>query len=245
MADEGGGVRSKRRRVRYTIEMLGWRQGLLETVSQRFMSDAGDDQSFDRRFGTDTAGAVEVGELGIGDDVRRGQAIRYLPSPARVTRWMLAHVDVDHATRTFVDLGCGKGRVLLVAAEYPFRRVIGVDISSELSTIARRNVERFRGASQRCAEVDVVTTDVTAYEFPDGDLLIHLYHPFEPEVTETVLHRLQIALDSAPRRVTIAYLAYTAAVEPVRAVFARFPSWHEIRYEQSVRGHYDWLFYTN
>jgi predicted RNA methylase len=245
MANQGGGARSRPRRIKYTIESLGWRRGVLETVSHRFVPDAGDDRSFDRRFGTDTAGAVEVADLGIGDECRRGQAIRYLPSPAGVTRWMLNHVDVDHATRTFIDLGCGKGRVLLVASEYPFRRVIGVDISSELGDIARRNVERFRTASRRCAEVDVVTGDVTSFDFPDGDLVIHLYHPFESEVTEAVLRRLQVALDSAPRRVTVAYLAYTAAVQSVQAVFARFPLWHQTRYEQSVRGHYDWLVYTN
>src|ERR1044071_2992417 len=88
------------------------------------------DRSFDRAFGTDTAGSVSPPHLGIADDHARTQAILYLPSPARVTRWMLDHVGIDHRDFSFVDLGCGKAPVVLIASEYPFRQVVGVEIST-------------------------------------------------------------------------------------------------------------------
>jgi SAM-dependent methyltransferase len=183
--------------------------------------------------------------LGIADEARREQAILYLPSPARVTRWMLDNVGIDHRTFSLVDLGCGKGRVLLVAADYPFERIVGVEISPALCEIARANVTRYQPRSRRCRAVDVLNVDASAFEFPTTNLLLHLYHPFEPSLTSEVLARLEQSVRATPRKVVVAYLLYTSAVEAVEAVFARFPWLTRRRYEQSVLGHYNWLFYEN
>jgi SAM-dependent methyltransferase len=203
------------------------------------------DRSFDRRFGTDTGGKVATGDLGISDAERQEQAILYLPSPAPVTRWMLENVGLDHREYSFVDLGCGKGRVVLCAAAYPFKRVVGVDISESLVQIARRNVDIFPARARRCDDVQVLNADATTLDFPETNILLHLYHPFESEVTAAVLGRLEQSLAQKPRRVVIAYLLYTAAVPGVREVFGRFPWLKETRYEHSLLGNYDWLFFSN
>jgi SAM-dependent methyltransferase len=203
------------------------------------------DRAFDRRYGTDTAGAVDTSALGIDSDERREQAILYLPSPVRVTRWMLESVGIEHGDFTFVDLGCGKGRVLLVAAQYPFRRILGVDISAELTSIARSNAERFRHQAGGCKSIDIVNADATTIDFPETDLLLHLYHPFDPAVTRAVLRRLEASLKGSPRRVRVAYLLYTGAVPAVRGAFSEFGWLREARYAHSLLGNYDWLFYSN
>ena len=203
------------------------------------------DHSFGRQFGTDTTAKVATADLGIEDAVRREQAILYLASPPRVTRWMLDNIGVDYRHFTFVDLGCGKGRVLLIASEYPFQRVVGVEISSELSEIARQNAVRYQPASRAGRRIDVENVDALQFEFPTTNLLVHMYHPFEPELTREVLRHLEASVAALPRRVVIAYLAYTAAVEPVRGVFSEFGWLKQTRYEQSVRGQYNWIFYSN
>jgi SAM-dependent methyltransferase len=221
-----------------------WR-GLADVVSLFVTYSPEDDRSFDRQFGTDTSGRVATSELGIADDETRANAILYLPSPARVTRWMLKNAGIDHREFSFVDLGCGKGRVLLLASEYPFQRVVGVEISSDLSAIARRNIDLYRPASRACRDVTVQNVDATTFEYPDTNVLVHLYHPFEPALTSSVLSRLEQSVKARPRKVVIAYLLYTSATESVETVFARFPWLHQTRTEQSVLGHYDWLFYSN
>ena len=158
---------------------------------------------------------------------------------------MFDHVDVQPSTCTFVDLGCGKGRVLLVAAQRPFLRVVGFEISTELADLARANATRYRPPPVARARIEVVNADVTTVDLPETDLLIHLYHPFEPAVSAAVLGRLEASLASTPRRVTIAYLAYTAAVEPVAEMFSRFPWLRLTRYKQSIRGQYNWMIYAN
>jgi SAM-dependent methyltransferase len=236
---------TKLRRIKYSIASTGLRRGLADTATLLLAYHPDRDHSFDEPFGTDTAGSVQPAQLGIEDSGVREQAILYLPSPARITRWMFDNIGIDHRTFSFVDLGCGKGRVLLVASEYPFQRVIGVEISPQLSAIARQNAARFQPASRRCGNVEVHTGDATTFEFPKTPLLVHLYHPFEPSITEAVLSQLQQSVTDTPRPVAIAYLLYTAALEPVQAVFARFPWLKLRRYEQSVLGQYNWLFYSN
>ena len=233
------------RRVRFTLASLGWRRGLLETATHRWPYEPAKDRSFDDRHGTSTGGSVETDHLGIADTATRDAAILYLPSPESVTNWMLDRVDVVPRDTTFVDLGCGKGRVLLIAAQRPFRRVIGVEISPELAAIAEQNRLEYRPPPSLRADVEIANDDVTTFDMPPGDLLLHLYHPFQPEITAKVLERLERSLADPPRRVVLAYLAYTHAVEPVTAMLADFPWLGPVRYEQSVRGHYNWLIASN
>jgi predicted RNA methylase len=245
MAQSGVVTPGRARRIRFTFESLGWRRAIHETVTARRPYEPAEDRTFDERHGTDTAGAVEPVDLGIEDDATREQAIRYLPSPVRVTRWMLDNVGVDPTSRTFVDLGCGKGRVLLIAAQRPFQRVVGIEISDRLAASAADNAERYVGPPARRAGIDVVTADVTTVDLPATDLLVHAYHPFGADILAAVLARLDTSLAATPRRVTIAYLAYTGAVAEVAATVARFDRLRITRYEQSVRGHYNWLFVEN
>lgn len=237
------GIPGKLRRIRHSIASSGLLRTLSDLTIQLLSYSPEADHRFDRRFGTDTAGSVQPRDLGIADASVREKAILYLPSPPRVTRWMLKHAGIAPPGYTFVDLGCGKGRVLLVASEFSFQRVVGVDISAELCAIARRNVELFRPASR--SDITVFHGDATQFDFPDTALLIHLYHPFDPELTVRILDRLGISIAERPRRVVVAYLLYSAAVPAVEAAFARIPWLQRTRYEHSVTGQYDWLFYSN
>lgn len=236
---------SRFRRVRFSIASTGFRRAAADTLTLVLGYRPDRDASFDRKFSTDTGGSVATSELGIANPESRDRAILYLASPPRVTRWMLDNIGIDHRTFSMVDLGCGKGRVLLVASDYPFERIVGVEISPALCEIARANVERYQPRSRRCRAVEVQNVDATAFEFPATNLLLHLYHPFEPSLTSEVLSRLEQSVRARPRKVVVAYLLYSSAVEAVEEVFARFSWLTRRRYEQSVLGHYDWLFYEN
>lgn len=245
MESAGTDFRSKLRRVTFSIASTGLRRTLADTATLLLSYRPERDRSFDARYGTDTAGSVQPDQLGITDTEARGQAILYLPSPTRVTRWMFDNIGVDHREYSLVDLGCGKGRVLLVASDYPFRQIVGVEISPDLAAIARQNIDRYQPPSRQCRQVSVANVDATRFEFPGTNLLLHLYHPFEPAITIAVLRNLQRSLEASPRKVAIGYLLYSSAVAAVEAAFAEFPWLTRRRYEQSVLGQYDWLFYSN
>jgi predicted RNA methylase len=128
------------------------------------------------------------------------------------------------ANYTFVDLGSGKGRILFLAAEYPFRRILGVEFGKELHEDAKKNIEAFRHPAQQCNNIESVNMDASDYQFPNENLAIYLFNPFGADVMEKVLANLAMSLQRNPRHVivTMVYpefafmLARAAALRPYR-----------------------------
>jgi len=170
--------------ARYAVQSLGWRvRGFL-------------DGSFDRRFGTETSGFVAVSDLDFESPSAR-EAIWYEPVPARVLRSILRTINIP-CWPTFIDYGSGKGRALLVAAEFPHQRIIGVELSKQLSIAATRNIEVYRNPDQRCRAIMSLHMDGGAFVPPPGPTLHFFYSPFKGEVMRTVLRRLRTAMASDP-----------------------------------------------
>jgi SAM-dependent methyltransferase len=107
---------------------------------------------------------------------------------------------------TFIDMGSGKGRVLFVAAEYPFRKVIGVEFSNALHEEAVANLKRYRYSGRRCADIEPVHVDARDFEFPDDNLVIYMFNPFGPEVMERMLANLERSLERHPRHAIVVML---------------------------------------
>jgi SAM-dependent methyltransferase len=108
------------------------------------------------------------------------------------------------ADDVFLDLGSGKGRILLEAARgYSFARVIGVEISEQLNEIARDNVERRRHRLR--AAVEIVTADAAAYEISDDVTVAYMYYPFVGDTFCRVLDNVLASLERRPRRLRLIY----------------------------------------
>jgi SAM-dependent methyltransferase len=112
----------------------------------------------------------------------------------------------SYSEYTFVDMGSGKGRMLFVAAEYPFRKVIGVEFSNALHEEAVANLQRYRYSGRRCADIEPVHVDARDFEFPDDNLVIYLFNPFGPEVMERMLANLERSLEKHPRHAIVVML---------------------------------------
>jgi SAM-dependent methyltransferase len=96
----------------------------------------------------------------------------YQPTEPEAFRKMLNVSGVDFREYTFLDLGSGKGRTLLMASEFPFRRIIGVELVPELHAIAEKNVARFASAEQKCRAIETVCADARDYEFPEEPVVL-------------------------------------------------------------------------
>lgn len=162
------------------------------------------DWRFDRRHNVDTDGSIQLAELDI-DNPNREHGQRYEAVDPDVFRRMLAHLPIRREDFTFVDFGSGKGRALLLASEYPFRRIIGVEFSPRLNQIAERNVKTFRSGRQKCRDITAVCEDAIKFPLPPGDLLIFMANPFNEPVMARVLDNIRAAVAASPRRVFIIY----------------------------------------
>ena len=105
----------------------------------------------------------------------------------------------------FVDLGSGKGKVLLIAGRLPFGRVVGVEINPELSCSATRNIQRSRNRL-RAKEVRSVTANVLEWVIPDDSSVIFMFNPFIGQTFRTLMRRIFDSYDRKPRILYIVYL---------------------------------------
>lgn len=138
---------------------------------------------FDRTHGVETSGLVPGEEIDSGSLSDLYITAYYGISPSSLEQALsLLPEPVD--AFTFVDLGCGKGRALLVAAQCKFRRLAGVEISPELARTAQRN-------TARDSRITVQAGDAANFAFPNEPLVIFLYHPFLPPVLRRVLRNLE------------------------------------------------------
>jgi hypothetical protein len=106
---------------------------------------------------------------------------------------------------TFVDLGSGKGRTLLMASDYPFRRIIGVELLPSLHQIAQENVRQYKSASQKCFALESICADATDFPLPEEPLVIFLFNPFPESGMRQVVANLEQSLRAHPRPVFVLY----------------------------------------
>ena len=155
---------------------------------------------FERPLGLETWQPVTLRELGL--DATYG--VDYEPSPWLVLRRVLSPREVG-SDDVFLDFGSGKGRAVLQAARYPFRRVIGVEISAELHQIAKRNVDRAL-PTVRCKNIELVNSGAQEYEVPDDVTVVYFFNPFRGPVFHDVVKNLVASLARNSRTMRIIYL---------------------------------------
>lgn len=106
---------------------------------------------------------------------------------------------------TFLDLGSGKGRTLLMASDYVFRRIIGVELLPSLHAIAQRNLETYRKESQKCFDLQSICADATSFPLPGDPLVIYLFNPFPETGLRRVLANIERTLRSHARPLYVIY----------------------------------------
>jgi SAM-dependent methyltransferase len=159
---------------------------------------------FDGRYGVDTSGHIE-GHLLAAVSRDSYWVTGYAGVPPSVLWQAIDKLSLPVEQYTFVDVGCGKGRGLLLALKYPFRRVLGVELDPELAKIANSNLERFQAEWRKDIPVNAACESATRFEIPAGPLLLFLNNPFAAPVMRQFLDHLQVSLVRQPREVYLLY----------------------------------------
>ncbi len=128
-------------------------------------------------------------------------ATHYEPTPPADVGMLLDAIPIAIGNAYFVDVGCGMGRAVFIAAQRPFRQVVGIEISPALHAIAEDNLASYTGP-RACADVRIVRADAARYRFPRGDLVLYLYNPFDGAMLESVVRRC-LARDPAQELIVL------------------------------------------
>lgn len=155
----------------------------------------------DRRRGVSTAGAVNARQLRIKDRSNHW----YVATDYETFNLAISHVSIRPGEDVFVDFGSGKGRMILLAANHPFRRIIGIEFSPLLHEIALENVRTALPAS-RCQDVELILADATQWTVPHDATVLFFFNPFDGEVLSKVWDNIRQSLTEAPRKLTIIYV---------------------------------------
>ena len=160
--------------------------------------------AFDRQFGVDTVGFVYQTEL-KSDNPNQLHAKRYEGSDPHFFRNAIGALPINYRRFVFVDFGSGKGRAILLATEFPFRKIVGVEFSEELHRIAKENISKFHNPDSKCIDVESVCVDALRYQFPDEPLVCYFGDPFDEALMAKMLGNIQQSLLRAPREIFIVY----------------------------------------
>lgn len=129
----------------------------------------------------------------------------YQPTDPALFKEMMGNLAIDFRQFTFIDIGSGKGRVLLMASDYPFRRIVGVELLPDLHRAAQENISAYKSASQQCFEIDGLHADAREFRFPAEPLVLYLFNPLPESGLVKFISNLEHSLKENPRA---AYLLY-------------------------------------
>lgn len=160
---------------------------------------------FDAANGVRTAGVVDFADLDMtGVDIEHSND--YEGIDPKLFRKVIHSLDIRYEDFAFVDFGSGMGRAVLLASEFPFREVVGVEFSPELHAVAEENIRRYKRRARGCGEVKSVCADALEYAIPEGPAVLFFYNPFKEKLLASVLDNLSRSLEREPREVRVIYV---------------------------------------
>jgi len=164
---------------------------------------------FDETNGVRTSGLVAGRHLRTGHTHDRHVTAYYGVAPsvfrALLVRWRKTRPNPFERT-TFVDIGAGMGRAVLLASELPFRQVLGVELHPTLVRIARRNLAAWRRTGRAQSAARIIASDAVGFELPPGPCVAFLFNPFGAVVMRRWLRALTAAFTPRPGELDILYV---------------------------------------
>ena len=206
----GPRARSRIRALRVEVRAHGLRAGV-PYLTQRVRGYTAyrwhlvNEWRMDRAFGIETRRVIDLDALDL-SSARHRESVLYQATPYPAIRKAIDALPIGAKDAyTFVDVGCGKGRALVVAAAAGFGRVVGVELDPELAATARDNLARATRRGAIASATEVVATDASGLVPPDGPLVIYLHNPFGVETLRDVVSALDSSWADDPRHILVVY----------------------------------------
>ena len=165
---------------------------------------------FDIQFEVKTSGLIPGRFLKTGHSHDRHSTAYFGVAPsifqALLKRWQRTRPTAPIETFTFIDIGAGMGRAMLLASQHPFRKIVGIELNPLLAEIAASNIAKWQSSGRACSPLQLVCGDVIDIRFPSGPCLIFLFNPFGAAVMRRLLARLAHIFRNRPGQLDLLYV---------------------------------------
>jgi SAM-dependent methyltransferase len=177
----------------------------------------------------DTCGDIPLLDLNF-ESENKTPGLEYQSHHPAIIRAALGSLEIRYQDYSFVDIGCGKGRVLLVASEFPFHKIIGIEFVPQLAEQARRNLKTYRARNRKCFAIEAITADATEYELAPEPQVLYFYSPFSKSVLAKVLDNVEASVQESPRPLLVLFSGVLAMRDIAFGSRARFERLRRGRY---------------
>jgi SAM-dependent methyltransferase len=200
-------------KLRWSLHHRGF-SGTLEAaaknLSRRVQPEAAPKpHPFDLENGTDTSGLITGADLASGNASDRHIAGYAAVPPSHfrnvIARWQASNPPHPFADYTFIDIGCGKGRAALLASDYGFREVVGVELNPSLAAIACANADLWTAAGKARSHIRIEQADAAELSFPPRPCVIFLFNPFDLELMQHLASRMAADFHNRPADLEVIY----------------------------------------
>lgn len=213
-ADYGKILRSVRVHGVASTARRGFLALLRRRTSSRWLAE---NRAFDERYGLQTSDREQLHDLTV-KSASTESSEAYSPTPVNVIPDVLSRLEPDYRDFSFVDLGAGKGAVVILAAQFNFSRVVGVEFARELHEQSIQNVAQYPSDRTVCKDIALLHMDVADYEFPANNLVIFIFNAFKKELLYQIMRNIGASYRANPRKIYIVYLNPVPENDPVKAI---------------------------
>jgi SAM-dependent methyltransferase len=197
MRGDGGAAAPRTTRPRIKLPRMTKAEGLTQ-------------HPFDLKWGVQTSGLIPGRLLKTGHAHDRHSTAYFGVAPsvfrALIRRWQRSNPAASMERFTFIDAGAGMGRAMLLAAELPFRRVIGIELNPLLAKMAQHNLEIWQAAGRARTPMRVICGDAVDAPFPSGPCVVFLFNPFGASVMRRLLNRVAVVFAHRKGRLDLLYV---------------------------------------
>ena len=157
----------------------------------------------ERKYKLNTMGVDELNDLeDIGVDT--SHASKYLPVDYFILEKLMNYIKIFDNRKGFLDLGCGKGRALAVAAHFGFNPVVGLDFHPQLSLEATHLTITLKEKFPQTI-FKVINNDAFYFEIPGNVSTIFLFNPFDEVIMSGVVGNILKSQRITPRVIRVLY----------------------------------------
>jgi len=154
----------------------------------------------EHRFAVNTVYFISKKELGFNNE----DLSEHVPAPYTAIYSLLNNIPLDFSKSVFLDYGSGTGRAIIVAASFPFKKVIGIELSLNMFEISNDNIHRMH--YKKAKEIECINVNAKDYILEDDINIIYFYHPFKGDTLKYVIDNIYHSYLRKPRNMFIIFI---------------------------------------